>query len=481
MNRRKFLKQSAFSVAGAGLWSSSATAQSASRSGQKPSRPNILVISTDQQFAGAMSCAGNPYLRTPNMDALFRHGLQFDRAYCSNPICVPSRASYMTGLMPHETGIRYNASSFDQPMRGQCFAKYFQEAGYDTGHVGKWHIPRPLEDREWSGFNYLAAMRNTKVDNAIPAAADAFLRKDRGDQPFLLFTSFVNPHDICQWARLASGQEETLPNGDIGDPPPPEKCPPLIANHLVPEREPSVIREHASQPGNAGTYPTQNWGGPEDGRWRQYLWAYYRLTEKVDGLIGQVLRTLRETGQEENTIIVFFSDHGDGIGAHRWNQKTLFYDEVSRVPFIVSWKGKTVEATREGRHLFNLGTDLAPTLLDFAGIERPADLRGISAKPIALGEAPERTRDFLVSENNLHPKYGVEGEHHGRMVRSRRYKYIRFNGGENPEQLFDLELDPGEMNSLVADPAHRDTLDQHRAMLDTYIEETNDYFPKKRA
>src|SRR5690606_33844262 len=134
-----------------------------------------------------------------------------------------------------------------------------------------------------------------------------------------------------------------------------------------------------SEPGNAGTYPTQTWGGPEDGRWRQYLWAYYRLIEKVDTQIGKVLQTLQETGQEENTVIVFFSDHGDGIGAHRWNQKTLFYEESARVPFIISWKGRTVEAARDQTHLLNLGTDLAPTLLDFAGIEPAADMRGISA------------------------------------------------------------------------------------------------------
>src|SRR5690606_8454165 len=127
-----------------------------------------------------------------------------------------------------------------------------------------------------------------------------------------------------------------------------------------------------------------------------------------------------ETGQEENTVIVFFSDHGDGIGAHRWNQKTLFYEESARVPFIISWKGRTVEAARDQTHLLNLGTDLAPTLLDFAGIEPAADMRGISAKPIAFGKSPASDREFVVSENNLHPKYGVEGEHHGRMVRSER-------------------------------------------------------------
>ncbi|MEX2382096.1 MAG: sulfatase-like hydrolase/transferase, partial [Opitutales bacterium] len=159
------------------------------------------------------------------------------------------------------------------------------------------------------------------------------------------------PAGLAWPARLASGIDEQLPNGEIGEAPPVEECPPLIGNHPVPEREPAAIREHQSEPGNAGAYPTRNWGGPEDGRWRQYLWAYYRMLEKVDTQIGKVLQTLRETGQEENTVIVFFSDHGDGMGAHRWNQKTLFYEESARVPFIVSWKGRTLEAARDGNQV----------------------------------------------------------------------------------------------------------------------------------
>lgn len=440
-------------------------------------RPNILVISTDQQFADAMSCAGNPHVHTPAMDSLAARGVMFERAYCSNPICVPSRASYMTGLMPHETGVRFNANQVTPPMKGECLGRYFRDAGYATGHVGKWHIPRPITDQAWSGFDYLAAVRNNRVDPEIPGAAETFLRQDRGDQPFLLFTSFLNPHDICEWARLASGIDTPLPNGPIPPAPPPGECPPLIANHRLPTSEPSVIREHQAMPGNRGTYPTRTWGGTEDGRWRQYLWAYYRMTEAVDAHIARILKTLKEIGEEENTVIVFFSDHGDGMGAHRWNQKTLFYDEVARVPFIVAWPGRTKPAGRERGRLVNLGTDLAATLFDFAGIPQPAGLRGLSVKSFALGERDGPRHDYVVSENNLHPGYGSEGEHHGRMVRTARHKYVCYNGGENPEQLFDLELDPGEMTNLAGSPDHADLLRQHRELLGAYIRETHDYFP----
>ena len=479
MNRRDFLQLSALSLAGAAVLTDPLRAlpDADARKPGKSRRPNFLLISTDQQSAGALGCAGNPYLRTPAMDRLAAQGVMFERAYCANPICVPSRASCLTGLMPHENGVRYNADTFSPPMRGECFVRHLRDAGYDTGFIGKWHVPHAITDTGWSGFNHLAVIRDNGGDADIPEAADGFLRADHGDRPFLLFASFVNPHDICEWARSASGIGDRLPNGPIPSAPPPDGCPPLAPNHAVPAREPSVIREHQSGPANARTYPVRNWGGPEDGRWRQYLWAYYRMLEAVDAHIGRVLGSLRAAGHEEDTVVLFFSDHGDGMGAHRWNQKTLFYEEIVRVPLIVSWPGRTVPAGRECGRLVNLGTDLSATVLDFAGIAQPSGLRGASVKSFALGTRDGPAPEYVVSETNLYRAYGVEGEHHGRMVRSARYKYICFNGGTNPEQLFDLELDPGEMTTLADDPEHADVLHRHRVMLRHYRAATGDFFP----
>ena len=472
MHRRNFIRNSAVTLAGV-LALRPALGTTLAPPGR---RPNILVISTDQQSAEAMSAAGNGDLRTPAMDRLAADGVMFERAYCANPICVPSRASYMTGLMPHENGVRYNADTFPDPMRGACWAESLRAAGYATAYIGKWHIPRAIEDTAWSGFEHTALTGANGVDPAIPNAAEAFLRSDHGGRPFLLCASFHNPHDICEWARSASGIEDRLPNAPIPGAPPPTLCPEVRANHGVPAHEPAVIRAHQAAPGNARTYPVRGWGGPDDERWRQYLWAYYRLTEKVDAGIERILDCLRQTGQADHTLVVFFSDHGDGMGAHRWNQKTLFYDECSRVPFIVSWPGQTWAGGHERKRLVNLGTDLAATLFDFAGIPAPAGLRGKSVKAFALGcrEGPVQT--YVVCEANLHPAYGAEGEHNGRMVRSARYKYIAYDGGADPEQLFDLELDPGEMRSLVHDPAHAQVLAAHRRMLVEYARDTSDDF-----
>lgn len=439
-------------------------------------RPNVLIITTDQQWAGAMSCAGNPYLNTPAMDSLACNGVMFESAYTANPVCVAARTSYMTGTFSHENGVVTNVRENQVPVTVPCLAKVFRDHGYDTGYVGKWHLPRPLEDREWSGFDFIAAPPETKGDFNFPAPCAEFMLKER-ENPFLLVASFVNPHDICQWARRHSGMEDDLPNGEIGPPPPPDRCPSLRANHAIPAGEPTAVRIHQADPNMRHAYVTRDW--PEgDDRWRQFLWGYYRMTELVDAYIGQVLDALRATGQEENTVVVFTSDHGDGMGSHRWNQKTIFYDEVSRIPFIVSWKGRTKPCGRNRSHLVNMGTDLFPTLFDFAGIEKPAGLHGVSAAPAAMGRAEGSAREFIVVENNHHSGVGNPTDTHGRMVRSARYKYIRYSTGEKTEQMFDLELDPGETRDLTLDPAAAGVLDAHRAMLNRHIDETNDWFPR---
>jgi arylsulfatase A-like enzyme len=474
IGRRDFLASAA--VATSALSAAGQPKQDSARSKRGDSRPNILLITTDQQWAGAMSCAGNPYVQTPAMDSLACNGVMFEAAYTPNPICVPARSSYMTGTPSHENGVTTNMKEHQVELTTPCLAQVFRDNGYDTGYVGKWHVPRSIHDEAWSGFGYRAAIRNNAVDFDIPDACASFLTQKR-DAPFFLVASFVNPHDICEWGRRHSGIEDDLPNGEVGDPPPPEQCPPIRANHAIPEGEPAAVRQHQADEKMKRAYPTRNWAHKDD-RWRQYLWGYYRMVELVDKYIGEVLHTLRATGQEDNTVVVFTSDHGDGIGSHRWNQKTIFYDEISRVPFIISWKGCTRRCGRDRQHLVNLGTDLFPSLFDFAGIPKPAHLRGLSAAPAALGQRDAPRHQYIVSENNHHSGSGNPTTVHGRMLRSARYKYIRYNEGEPAEQLFDLELDPGETRDLTLVRETQDVINEHRRMLDAYIDETSDSFPR---
>jgi arylsulfatase A-like enzyme len=226
------------------------------------------------------------------------------------------------------------------------------------------------------------------------------------------------------------------------------------------------------QRSSTSVYPTVDWT-PD--RWRQYRWAYYRLVEKVDAQIGQLLDALRRSGQEGNTLIVFTADHGDGAAAHHWNQKQVLYEEAARVPFIVSGKNFVKAGCTDRAHLISTGLDLIPTLCDYAGIAVPAGLRGRSMRPLAEGKAPEKWRDMLVVETQFEYKGEVTGIR-GRMLRTERHKYIVYSEGALREQLFDLETDPGEMTNMAVHPEKKALLEDCRARLKKWCAETGDVF-----
>jgi len=423
-------------------------------------RPNLLYIFTDQQYGGAMSCAGNKDLKTPAMDCLAGRGVRFENAYCAQPLCVPSRAAMITGLWPHEIGATDNAGKWERapvPLLGAVLAA----GGYECAWFGKWHVPIAVGQSKEHGFATVENTRGRGNDDQLADAIARFLAK-RPSRPWFVVASFLNPHNICEWAR---GQP--TPEGPIGEAPPPEECPSLPDNFEIPFDEPEVIRQIQARhpPG----YPTTGW--PPD-RWRQYRWAYYRLIEKVDAQIGRILEVLRSTGHWEDTVVVFSSDHGDG---HRWNQKQVLYEEAARVPFIVSLPGLT-EGRTDREHLVNAGLDLFPTFCDFAGVEAPKHLRGRSVRPL-LDAAPAREwPDFVVCETEFASNAGGLGIT-GRAVRTARHKYICYSEGARREQFFDLEKDPGETMNLIRGPEFRPLGEEHRRRLAQWCRENRDSFP----
>jgi len=199
MDRRKFLKNSTLTITG--LAASRLLMGQESIFGTntqlKGKRPNILFIMTDQQYAGAMSNAGNTYLKTPALDYIASHGMRFERGYCPTPLCVPSRSSMFTGMYPHQINVPINNldATWDTdkyPYMGNIMGR----AGYDTGYVGKWHLPASPEDIATHGFEYIKFALPNRLDPNVAGASRDFLMKKR-DKPFLLVSSFVNPHDIC--------------------------------------------------------------------------------------------------------------------------------------------------------------------------------------------------------------------------------------------------------------------------------------------
>jgi len=411
------------------------------------SKPNIVIIITDQQFADAMSCVmGTQYLNTPNMDLLADEGVLFSNAYTPNPLCLPMRTCMATGYYPHTTGVLANNNKKIQVDGYPFIGKLFQDAGYETGYFGKWHIALDVEERETHGFEVMSA--DSKLD-AEPAIE--FI-KQQHDKPYFAIASFLSPHEICQWAR-----KEELPGAPLGILPALEKLPPLKANFGITQNETDIMAfmrksYQANRRFPVGAYTTHDW--------QRLLWGYYRLIERADAFVGEITNAIKASGQEENTLVVFVSDHGDCAGSHHWNQKTVFYDESARVPLIVKWKGKTSKA--RSNILVNTGIDMIPTLCDFAGISVPKGLPGRSLMQPILGNERKWDREFVVSENHMIQGDPIEDKAlkpHGRMLRSKDYKYCLYSEGSERESLVDMRFDPGEMVNQAKNPVYKKILD----------------------
>lgn len=469
MDRRDFLRIVCLSSA-AGFVPSLGIAESGAR-------PNILLIMTDQQFADAMSCAmGDEYIKTPNIDRIAASGMRFRRAYCANPLCVPSRSSMFSGRYPHEHGKQINSTEPQlDPEKLPNTGMVLRKAGYVTGYCGKWHLPYPTRGSvEVTGFDYMVPGGNG-VDRKIAPAAMKFLEQ-WGKKRFFLVCSFMNPHNICEY-----GRSEPLPDGDVGKSASIDDCPPVPANlEKAKDQSDSLetiwqgrLRAVRGRDNKRMFAPLDKWAVDD---WRHYRWSYYRMVELVDKEVGTILDKLASLGLDENTVIIFTSDHGDGIGSHRWAQKNMFYDEVARIPFIISHKGVTKSGVSDC--LVNNGIDLMPTICDYAGADVPKGCHGESLRKVAAGSG-DIDREYVVSSTHFVQDIRADGEPidmQGRMVRSDRFKYYIFDQGRQPEMLIDMVNDPGEMVNIACDSTFKDVLSRHRGYLLKYAEGVGDRF-----
>ena len=429
-------------------------------------KTNILWLITDQQTAGAMSCAGNEWLQTPGMDSIAERGIRFDRAYCTYPLCTPARGSLLTGQYPHQ--IECNANS---PAKGGRFFWYrdFPRESLFTNHLSR-HGYRcvwsgkdmPPEDGS-CGVELLSPWGDVQVGDKLTE----FLKSPH-DRPFLAVGALVNPHNICEWARQCITME-----GDVGEPPALADLPPLPANHDFTQHEPEMIRIFQDQ----ASYAFDPRGVTEE-EWRQYIWAYYRMIEMADLQVKRILDALDEAGLRDNTLVIFTSDHGDGCASHRWNQKMVLYEEVIRIPLLMAGPG--IEPGRvDTSHLVSNGLDTFPTVCEAAGVPVPEHVEGQSLLPLCSGEADRADwREELVVETALNAERdsGSPLRNSGRAVLKGDLKYSVYTWGRYKEQLVDLATDPGEMTNLAVDPAHKGTIADMRRSLQNWRERTGDLF-----
>lgn len=429
-------------------------------------RPNILFINTDQHSWDAISAYGNPFLRTPNIDELHRNGTSFRRSFCTDPVCAAARSSWATGLYTSETGVPFNGGYLHPkiPDLGQLL----NAGGYKAFHCGKWHVPgrnvRESFQTLYYGRQDIGAGGAAYYDSASTHAVADFLTNYDGDDPFYLQIGYVDPHDVCEY--LHNHEEKRIPNpleqGIVSE----DDLPPLPENFDYDERE-TVLHRVCRRVDDALIHAAILKGirGWDERHWRYLRWNYYRFIEKVDAEIGRVLALLRETSLHHNTLIIFSADHGEACGSHQMFQKFTLYEESVRVPFIVACLGEEVpiEKDRFDETHFVSGVDLFPTVCDYAGIDVPEEVQGLSVRPLAEGRnAP--WRDYAYIESN----------YWGRAIVTDRYKYVteykptsnsKFGvedfqpPGPNAEklglaQLFDRQNDPGETENLAGNPTY---------------------------
>ncbi|TWP34124.1 sulfatase family protein [Leekyejoonella antrihumi] len=425
-------------------------------------RPNLLILMADQHSAHLLSCAGATHVSTPCLDALAAAGTRFTRAYTTFPLCVPARASMVTGRCPHQLGIHGNKAAGEEPGRlRQSLGQLLRDRGYDTAYAGKWHALQPSVSAA-DGFEVVAPFG----DRGLAAAASDWLRgRAEQERPFALIVSFDDPHSICEYAR-----NQPMPYGQVDCPTDARDLPPLPANHGRAAYEPQALR--AEQARAEATYGTSRFG-PDD--WRRYRHVYARLIERTDAAVGEVLDALEIAGRSDDTVVVYTSDHGDGDASHEWNQKTALFEETCRVPLIVrDPRGSTGRPTTSA--LVSVGLDLLPTALAVAQGGAPtAD--GLDLLEVARSAVGH---DQVVVETHFARSAGSGTS--GRAVVCARYKYVVYGWGAHREQLFDLQADPGELRNLAAESVFDPLLEQMRhRMLDWCLDTRDTTFLKRLA
>jgi arylsulfatase A-like enzyme/pimeloyl-ACP methyl ester carboxylesterase len=424
----------------------------------RAAKPNVVLLFSDDQRADTIRALGNPHIDTPALDRLVRAGTAFTRAYCmganQGAVCVPSRAMLMTGrpvFRAHEQ------------MRGQqTWPEKFGGAGYDTFVCGKWHNgPESLLRSFQNGRTlYLGGMghpytlkfqdiadgklvkrphpNNLHAINMIADSAIEFLKQPRGEKPFLLYVALEAPHD----PRVAPPEFHARYN--TNKPPAPVNFRPL---HPFDNGEMTVRDEKLE------AWPRT----PE--KIRQHLADYYASITHMDSQIGRILDTLKETGADKNTFVVFASDQGLAIGSHGLMGKQNLYEDGMRVPFVIAGPGLPADRRSDA---FCYLLDVYPTLGALCGVTGPDGSEGLNLAPVLRGET-NRLRD------TIHTAYRSLQ----RAIRDDRWKLIRYPQVD-VTQLFDLQTDPHETNNLAANPAHAARIEAMLARLEKEMRAAND-------
>lgn len=421
-------------------------------------RPNLVFLLTDDQRWDALGYAGNPIIQTPHLDALARDGVHFRNAFVTTPICSISRATLLTGQYARRHGIHDFATPLSDSAFADTYPALLREAGYRTGYVGKYGVGSPEPAERFDYWRSIPQSGPYEMKDSLGRPvhrtqlttdlAIAFLESQPRDRPFVLSVGYKAPHAQDNDPRqFIYDPRDSAMYAGVTIPPPP------TAHDRYWEAHPDFFRRQ-----NEGR---TRWGWrfatPES--YQAMVQGYYRLVSGVDRSVGEIRAALRRLGLEQNTVIVFMSDNGFFLGEHGLADKWYGYEPSVRVPLIVHDPRLPRSLRGQREQAIVLNVDIAPTLLDLAGLPVPERMQGSSLLPLVRDQVAALRSDFFFE----HPF-----EYQGRIPRSEgviggRYKYLRYLDPEpDHEVIFDLEADPLETTNLAPDPRYLAVLERLR-------------------
>ena len=431
---------------------------------RQSTRPNIIFLLTDDQRWDEIGYAGNEIIHTPNMDKLAQHGIWFNNAFVTTPICAASRASIMTGLYERKHHYTFEQPPIPKEIIAKSYFALIKEAGYYTGYFGKWGVK--FEDNIEKGLFDVyhpykrdfyfrltdGATKHIHLTDLMGKNAVEFIENAPPGKPFCLTVSYNAPHaeDKSPQQYIYPLDMDTLYR-DVTIP-----YPPLNSKSYF-DQQPEYVRDGFNRVRWQWRFNT-----PE--KYQKMVKGYYRMISGVDRTIGKILDELEKKGLSDNTIIILMGDNGYFLGERQLAGKWLMYDNSLRVPMIIYDPRTKVHRDVDD---MALNIDITPTILDYAGVKIPESYQGLSlAGYTTKGQSPAKNRDAFLCEHlwNFTPIPASEG------VRTRDFKYFRYREHPEHEELYDLKKDPLEKNNLAGDRRYRKKLEELRNECDKLIE-----------
>ncbi len=443
-------------------------------------RPNIVFILIDDLRWDELGIAGHPYIKTPNIDRIGKEGAVFRNAFMTTPLCSPSRASFLTGQYAHTHGITDNVDRSAASHQLTTFPNLLHQSGYETAFIGKWHMgnddrPRPGFDR-WVSFKgqgtYLNAELNEDgtsvkssgyITDVLNGHAVEFIRR-RHTRPFLVYLAHKAIHP-----EVTQNDDGSVNLNDAERFIPAPRHEKAFAGEVIPRR-PNYGRAPEDKPAlvrQIGNLPALGVGTVTPDR---AIFERQRTILAIEDGVGEILNALQQTGQLENTILVFTSDNGYFYGEHGLSvERRLAYEESIRLPLLVRYPRVIKPGTV--RDEFALNIDLAPTLLSLTGVAVPQNMQGRSLAPLLKGARPAWRNSFLIEyySDKVFPRIVQMGY---KAVRNQRWKYIHYLELEAMDELYDLKSDPFEINNLVTEPRAQTALAEMKRELERLLRET---------